>query len=376
MNISPTPFQPRVLVAPLDWGLGHATRCIPIIRTLLTNGATVWLAGDGKIGHLLKTEFPELSFLPLPGYGVTYGRTRMGTLAALAAQVPKLLYAIQQETRWLQQVVRDFKIDAVISDNRYGLHHPNVFSVFITHQLLIKTPLHRTNLLLQNLVYRYINRFDACWVPDAPGNDTLAGMLSHPQKLPAVPVTYLGPLSRFSYTMPELTHYLLTLLSGPEPQRTILEEKLLHQAKLFQNPILLVRGLPGAVGVPKVPYHITIVNHLPAPTLQKAIAGAQFVISRCGHSTVMDLMILQKKCIFIPTPMQTEQEYLAQHLMQQNFALAIPQQKFVLRNAVALADSFPYRFPVVEKTDALKRAVTDLLQQCALKKEGQLQNTK
>ena len=376
MNISPTPHQPRVLVAPLDWGLGHATRCIPIIRTLLTKGATVWLAGDGKVGYLLKTEFPELSFLSLPGYGITYGHTRMGTLAALATQVPKLLRAIQQETRWLQQVVIDHKIDAVISDNRYGLHHLDVFSVFITHQLLIKTPLQRADLLLQKWAYRYINRFDACWVPDALGNDTLAGILAHPKKLPTVPVTYLGPLSRFNYAMPALTHYILILLSGPEPQRTILEEKLLQQAKLFQNPILLVRGLPGAVGVPKVPYHITIVNHLPTSTLQKAIAGAQFVISRCGYSTVMDLMILQKKCIFIPTPMQTEQEYLAQHLMQQNFALAIPQQKFVLKNAVALADSFPYRFPVVEKGNALQHAVTDLLQQCSLKKEGQLQNRK
>jgi UDP-N-acetylglucosamine:LPS N-acetylglucosamine transferase len=134
-----------------------------------------------------------------------------------------------------------------------------------------------------------------------------------------------------------------------------------------------VRGLPGTIGVPKVPYHITIVNHLPTATLQKAIAGAQFVISRCGYSTVMDLVTLQKKCIFIPTPMQTEQEYLARHLMQQNFALAIPQQKFVLKNAVELATTFPYRFPEVEKTDALQQAVTDLLQQCVLKKQAAAQ---
>lgn len=355
--------KPRILVAPLDWGLGHAARCIPLIRALLTSGAGVWLAGDGKIALLLKTEFPELPFLPLPGYNIQYGKTEAGTFAALFRQLPKLRRAIKQEQKWLQTAVATHKIDAIISDNRYGLHHPQIYSVFITHQLLIKTPMRRMDLLLQKLVYRYINQFDACWVPDAEGAVNLAGALSHPKKLPQIPVTYLGLLSRFTYSGPVLTHYVLILLSGPEPQRTLLEEKLLQQAKLFKNPILFVRGLPGNTGLPTVPYHVVITNHLPTATLQKAVAGAQFVVSRCGYSTVMDMMVLQKKCIFIPTPAQTEQEYLAQHLMKNNVALCIPQQGFRLQNAVDLAASFPYTFPEIEKTDALQRAVVALLQQ-------------
>lgn len=363
MNMALPSRKPRILVAPLDWGLGHATRCIPVIHTLLKNGAEVWLAGDGKIAHLLKTEFPGLPLLPLPGYGITYGKTKIRTFTALLGQLPKLMRAIKQETLWLQQVVAEYGIAGVISDNRYGLHHPAIYSVFITHQLLVKTPLSRADLWVQKKLYRHINQFNACWVPDAEGAENLAGELAHPKKVPAVPLTYIGWLSRFTGTAPVLTHYVLILLSGPEPQRTVLEERLPQQIQLFQNPILIVRGLPGETGLPKVPYHVTIINHLPASILQKAIESAQFVISRCGYSTVMDMMTLQKKCIFIPTPMQTEQEYLARYLMSKNLALCIPQQKFTLKSAVALAETFPYRFPELEKTDALQTAVEHLLQQ-------------
>jgi UDP-N-acetylglucosamine transferase subunit ALG13 len=373
MTLAQTPVKPRILVAPLDWGLGHATRCIPVIRYLITRGADVWLAGDGKIATLLKLEFPGLPFLSLPGYAVQYGKTPAGTMLALIRQTPKLLRIIKQEHAWLQAVVAAHNFNAVLSDNRYGLHHPGVYSVFMTHQLLVKTGTRATDVLLQKALYRYINQFDACWVPDAAGTVTLAGALSHPQKQLQIPVTYLGVLSRFSLGDAVLEHYVLVLLSGPEPQRTVLEAKILQQAQLFQTPMLVVRGLPGTTGLPKVPYHVTIVNHLPAATLQKAIAGAQYVISRCGYSTVMELMMLQKKCIFIPTPMQTEQGYLAQHLMQQNAALCIPQQKLQLKNALELAAAFPYRLPELEKTDALEQAVDALLAVLEQKQMGRLQ---
>jgi UDP-N-acetylglucosamine transferase subunit ALG13 len=363
MTPLPASAKPRILVAPLDWGLGHATRCIPVIRSLLTNGAEVLLAGEGKTETLLRTEFPELRFLNLPGYRIRYGKSAVGTFTALVRQVPKLLRAIAFETAWLETTVKEYRIKAVISDNRYGLHHPQVLSVLITHQLLVKTPLHRTDVLLQPLIYRFINRFGACWVPDEADAPGLAGVLSHPQKKPAIPVTYIGPMSRFTPTEPVLPHYLLVLLSGPEPQRTLLEERILQHAQFFKNPMLVVRGLPGHTGLPKVPYHVTITNHLPTATLQQAIESAQFVISRCGYSTVMDMMALQKKCIFIPTPAQTEQVYLAQHLMKSNQALCIPQNKFKLGTAVERAATFPYRFPAVEKKEALQTAVEALLQQ-------------
>ena len=356
--------QPTVLVAPLDWGLGHATRCIPIIRQLLQRGCTVYIAAEGKIEHLLRTEFPQLPFLPLQGYRVRYATTGWGLAATMLGQLPRLLKKIKEERTWLQQTVNRYGIDAVISDNRYGLHHPGVFSVLITHQLQVQTPWGKVgNALVQRLLYPYINRFDACWVPDYAAAPGLGGALSHPAKLPRTPVTYTGPLSRFDAATEPLQHYILVLLSGPEPQRTLLEQKLLAQAKAFGQPVLFVRGLPGTVGLPQVPYHINIVNHLSANAMQQALEGAQFVIARTGYTTVMELMALRKRGILIPTPGQTEQQYLARLLMQQNRALCIAQHKFDLEKAVLLAKNFAYQFPHEAENNALHEAIDHLLAQ-------------
>jgi len=356
--------QPRILVAPLDWGLGHATRCIPIIRQLLQRGCYVLVGAEGAAEHLLRTEFPQLHFLPLPGYRVRYAKTGLGLAAALAQQVPRLLKSIKAENAWLQKKVEQYEIDAVISDNRYGLHHPAVISVLITHQLQIQTPLGRLgNQLLQRFHYKYINRFNACWVPDYEAAPGLAGALSHPDKKPAVPLTYLGSLSRFGNVVDHLQHYVLVMLSGPEPQRTLLEQQLLAQLKSYGKPVLFVRGLPGTVGLPPVPYHVNIMNHLGASALQQALEGAQLVIARAGYSTVMELMALQKKSILIPTPGQTEQQYLAKHLMKHKYALCLPQKGFNLSTAVQQEQQFQYAFPdAAPDQNALTLAVDALME--------------
>lgn len=336
--------SPKILVAPLDWGLGHATRCIPIIRELLAQNCHVVLAGEGKNKALLQREFPHLSFLDLPGYGIEYASSGWGLTAKIVAQIPKILSAIKQEQAWLQKVVADEKIDAVISDNRYGLYHENIRSVFITHQLCIKAPLAFAETILQKINYQYINEFDECWVPDTAGENNLAGILSHPEDLPGIPVRYLGVLSRFHGTESNLDQdYLLLLLSGPEPQRSLLENNLLDELKDYTKPIVLVRGLPETNESLEAAQNVTVFSHLPALELEQKIKGASLVISRCGYSTVMDLAVLKKKSILIPTPGQTEQEYLAKHLMQKNFAFCVEQKKFKLKKVVELAASFPYQ---------------------------------
>lgn len=364
---------PRILVAPLDWGLGHATRCIPLIRLLLQRGCYVLVAAEGAVEHLLRSEFPQLHYLPLQGYRVRYAKTGAGLLKAMAQQLPRLLKSIKAENIWLQKIVQQYDIDAVISDNRYGLHHSSVYTVLITHQLQVQTPLgkfgHR---FLQRFIYQYINRFSACWVPDYEAAPGLAGALSHPQKMPAVPVTYLGPLSRFSAGVDSLQHYVLVLLSGPEPQRTLLEQQLLAQVKSFGAPVLFVRGLPGTVGLPAVPYNVNIMNHLSANAMQQALEGAQFVIARTGYSTVMELMALHKKSILIPTPGQTEQQYLAKHLMQHNYALCLLQKGFDMGKAVSLAQHFNYQYPQAGDSQQLADAVDALLQHLATNPKANL----
>ncbi len=360
--------SPKILVAPLDWGLGHATRCIPIIKELIQGNCTVLIAASGKIKTLLEAEFPTLRFLFLPGYNIEYAASGWGLAAKIVVQIPKLLSAIQEEHDWLKKIVEEEKIDAVVSDNRYGLYHHKIKSVFITHQLLIKAPVKLAEDILQEINYRYINRFDECWVPDAEGENNLAGILSHPSLMPEIPVHYLGTLSRFGNNEKEIeSDYLLILLSGPEPQRSLLEKSLLEDLKEYKKQVMFVRGLPGDENILQLPGNIAAFNHLSAAELEEKIKSASLVIARCGYSTVMDLAALKKRSILIPTPGQTEQQYLAEHLMEKNFALCIPQKKFKLKNALELAESFNYHFND-EQPNNLKETIKNLIKKIKSKK--------
>ena len=215
--------QPHILIAPLNWGLGHAVRCMPIINTFLEQGAKVTLASDGDSLHLLKAEYPELRCLELPAYNINYKTANM--FANIAPQVPKILKAIRLERQLLKPIISEYKIDAIISDNRYGLHSPLVPSVFMTHQLNILVP----NRLVQAWVTwsnkRYISKFDACWVPDFEQAPTLGGKISDGKDWGSV--SYLGLLSRMKYEKKELLYDVIAVLSGPEPQRSIFEQKII-----------------------------------------------------------------------------------------------------------------------------------------------------
>lgn len=348
-------MKKKILVAPLDWGLGHATRCIPIIRELLLQNYDVYIAGDSNIKSLLKKEFPHLPFLNLPGYKVQYSKKKWLLPFTIFFQMPKIIKAIHYENAWLNQMVLQYQIDAVISDNRFGLHHKYIKTVFITHQLYIVTPMHWSDKLLQQINYRFINKFSECWIPDCKAQPNLAGALSHPAIKPQIPLQYIGPLSRFAPLDNETENYYLILLSGPEPQRSILEKKLLLQLNDLDQPVIFVRGLPGEDNLPKVRPHITLYNHLPASELQHVVSKALLVISRCGYSTVMDLMALGKKSILIPTPGQTEQEYLGTYLMKQGLALSFSQNTFQLKAALSLMESFPFQLNKINFNNSLLR---------------------
>lgn len=351
-------FQPVVLVSPMDWGLGHATRCIPLIHELLQQNYRVILAASGAGKTVLKAEFPQLEVLSIPSYEIEYAATGWGLTVKIVAQIPKLLSAIKREQEWLKKVVEEKRISAVISDNRYGLYHPGIRSVFITHQLRIQAPVSLAEDVLQAINYRYIQQFDECWVPDAAGEDNLAGALSHPVTMPDVPVHYIGPQTRFSVqSQATVGSYLLLLLSGPEPQRSLLENRLLQDLEDYTEPVVLVRGLPGAARNISVASNVTVYHHLPAAELEKISLGASLVIARCGYSTVMDLVALKKRSILIPTPGQTEQEYLAAHLMKNNIAFCVAQKKFSLRKVLSLAAAFRYRPFAAEEENLLSERV-------------------
>ncbi|HVF81916.1 MAG TPA: hypothetical protein VM884_08280, partial [Flavisolibacter sp.] len=265
---------PKVLVAPLDWGLGHATRCIPIIRALLSAGCKVILAGDSKVKAVLQPEFPLLRFLHLPGYQIQYASTSWGLPFKIVAQIPRLLSVIKKEEQWLNKIVEEEGLNAVISDNRYGLRHSKIKSIFITHQLLIKVPVKVAEELLQQFNYLYINRFDDCWVPDGEEEIALAAALSHPVKKPAVPLQYVGALSRFTWKEGRKEKHLLIILSGPEPQRTLLEKIVVNDLKNYTAPVVLVRGLPQTTEKISVAANIVVYNHLPSIDLEEKMLEA------------------------------------------------------------------------------------------------------
>ncbi|HLG38314.1 MAG TPA: hypothetical protein VI461_01560, partial [Chitinophagaceae bacterium] len=257
----------RILVAPLDWGLGHATRCIPIINELLRQDCDVWLAGEGAQKILLKQEFPELSFLDLPGYRVKYSRSAAAMIWNMFSQGSKILGAISYENKWLKKTMKEHGFDAVISDNRYGLYHKDIPCIFITHQLVIKSPLGKwSERILQKINYKYIQRFTECWVPDAAEEKNLAGELSHPEKKPGTILKYIGAVSRFEKISnlssgSSENDDLLIILSGPEPQRTILENKIIRDIAHYPGRATVVRGLPGGANLIPSTNQIKFYNH-------------------------------------------------------------------------------------------------------------------
>ena len=355
----------RILVAPLDWGLGHTTRCIPIIYELLNNGVQVLLAGNEVQKNILLNEFPTCTFLSLKGYNVSYGRSTSGFVWKMTRQLPAIQSAIRYENNWLDDVVSEYQIDGVISDNRFGLYHSNVPSVFITHQLQIKTGLGQYSDKLARLInYRFINKFSQCWVPDFSGSKNLAGTLSHPDKMPRIVCRYIGSLSRMSYQKQEQKNgKILIVLSGPEPQRSIFEQQIFDQLANFKGAVTIVRGLPlstDAVSLQNAIVH----NHLSKEKLQAEMLAADGIICRSGYSSVMDINALKIKAVLVPTPGQTEQEYLGKYLQENGFAVSFSQQNFQLNTAVEAFKAFSYNGFLSPSPELLVNAVADFIALC------------
>lgn len=346
----------RILVIPLDWGLGHATRCIPLIRELRLAGLEVLAAAEGRHAALLAQEFPGMEILPLRGYRITYSRKGKQFAYRILEQVPRILSSVRRENRWLAKTVIQHRIGAVISDNRFGLYHPGIPTVILSHQLLIKTPFGGgMDRFLRRINYHYIQKFSECWVPDFQGPLNLGGDLSHPEPLPRN-ARYLGAWSRFEPLEGLARPYkLLALISGPEPQRTMLESLLTPQILELNLPALIVRGKPGDTDRQQLSSQVEQVSHLGSRELNEAIQSCELVISRSGYTTLMDLVKLKKKAILIPTPGQTEQEYLGSYLLGRGVFLSLPQEDFRLAGALEQARNFPFRNPICgESMEAYK----------------------
>ena len=327
-------MKKNILIAPLNWGLGHATRCIPIIKALENNGFEPVIASDGVALDLLKKEFPHLIFFELPSYDVTYAIDGKNFKWKLLSQIPKIIKAIRSEKRVVAKIVSNYSIDGIISDNRLGVFSKKVPSVFITHQLNVLSG--KTSWLSSKLHLNYIKKFTVCWIPDTNSFPNLSGKLGHLSK-PLKSSINIGPLSRLSKKDLPKKYDLMVLLSGPEPQRTILEEKLIEELKEYTKETLFIKGIIEKEQVISKKGNITFYNFMASEAMETSINESEIILCRSGYTTIMDLAKLKKKAFLIPTPGQFEQEYLAKKYKKEGLAPSCSQENFTIQKLDKIA---------------------------------------
>jgi predicted glycosyltransferase len=326
----------NILICPLNWGLGHASRCIPIIKILNQAGHNIVIAASGAAFTLLKNTFPENVCIRFDDYDIRYSKGKH-LVRKIIFQSPKILFRIIREHHKLNAIIKLNKIDTVISDNRFGLWTKSARTIYITHQLFIKTP--KGNAFLENLLKKihgyFIEKYDVCWIPDLPGDFKLSGELSGKFSVPKN-ARFIGLLSDFSAAIPSapINYEICAVISGPEPQRTYFQDILLGQLKDSGKKAVVILGLPSDCASKATEKNITIFNYLPPSEIQKYVMRSEFVVARSGYSTIMDLAATGKKAILVPTPGQTEQEYLAKYLSVKKIFYACKQDELNLNEAI------------------------------------------
>ena len=319
----------NILVAPLNWGLGHATRCIPIIQALLELNFNVILASDGAALNLLRKEFPHLLALELPSYNIVYPKNGADFKWKMLKNTPALFDAVVLEKKIIKKWVKEYKLSGIISDNRLGVLSKKIPSVFMTHQVNV---LSGSTTWASGWLHRLvISRFTECWIPDVSSTINLSGKLGHLEE-PGFDVQFIGPLSRLEKKVFPQVYDLMVLLSGPEPQRTIFEEILRKEVLSYTGKVIFIRGTIEDKQEMHQEDNITFYNYMTTQQLEQAFNESNLVLCRSGYTTIMDLSKLEKKAFFIPTPGQYEQEYLAKKMKKDGFAPFSKQDNFKIED--------------------------------------------
>lgn len=322
----------RILVAPLNWGLGHVARCIPLIQSLQRMGTEVFLASDGGALRLLKAEFPQLPAFKLPSYRIRYESPNM--VRNIAWQLPRILYAVRTEQWATEKLVAEHGIQGIISDNRYGCFSRNANSVILSHQLHLRVPNRFLEWTANGVLRRALGKFDAIWAPDVAEEPSLSGELSHAPSKVHPQMRFIGPLSRLYADQVDPEYDVAVVLSGPEPQRTYLEQRLLEQAMLLPQKFIFIQGKTHAKEHYYVAENVEVVSYLTSKELNEILLASEVIVCRSGYSSIMDLAALSKKALLIPTPGQTEQEYLAEYFAQKNIFLVQKQEEIDLETGL------------------------------------------
>lgn len=322
----------NILICPLEWGLGHAARMIPLARKLGEMGNNIFIGAGEEHLSLFRNELPGLTYISFPGFRPSYSRNFPSWLVMLC-KIPLLIYHIIREHSELKRIVRENSIDIVISDNRFGLWNKDVTTVYVTHMLRVPCPKpFRFAEIIGIVIHRaIIMKYDHCFIPDLPGETNVSGRLSHGLRLPSNAM-YIGLLSRFSGTLPAVSgsfgyRHNTVILSGPEPQRGILKQKLESLFRAKEPATIFLCGRPGHGSETTREGSFIYYDHLDGPMMSEALLSSDCIISRSGYTTVMELISLGCTALIIPTPGQTEQEYLAGYLEEKGWFSTVSQKK-------------------------------------------------
>ena len=333
MTLSST--NKTILIAPLNWGLGHATRCIPIIKALQENNYIPIIASDGIALELLQKEFPYIKTLKLPSYEIEYAKNGKNFKWKLLKNFPKMIKAIWKEKKKVKKWVKKYGIEGVISDNRLGVFSKKVPSVFITHQLNVMTG--NTTWITSKLHQQIIKKYNQCWIPDVEESPNLSGKLGHIEN-PDFEIKYLGSLSRMHKLVIPKQFDLMIILSGPEPQRGFLEEKLKKEVNHYKGTVVFIKGIVEKEQKKEQIENVTYYNFMNTRQLEQTFNESEVVLCRSGYTTIMDLAKLEKKAFFIPTPGQYEQEYLAKKLEKEGLVPYANQDDFRMEDILKVND--------------------------------------
>ena len=334
----------NILVAPLNWGLGHASRCIPIIRELEKHNFNPIIASDGPALSLLKKEFPHVLHLELPSYQIEYSVKEANFKWKFLKNSPKIISAIVSEKKLIKRWCIEYNLKGIISDNRLGVFNNKIPSVIITHQLKVLSG--NTTFFSTKIHQFFIKNFAECWVPDFKSNVNFSGNLGHLRNS-NLNIHYIGTLSRLEKQEIPIKYDLMVLLSGPEPQRTILEDKLFIELKKFHKRVIFIRGIVDEKQETEQKNNITVVNFMTSRELETAMNQSEKILCRSGYTSIMDLIQLGKKAFFIPTPGQFEQEYLAKKMKRGGILPYSKQCDFKIEKIIEL--DFYSGFPSVSE---------------------------
>jgi len=332
-----------ILVAALNWGIGHATRDMPIINRLLERGCKVILASDGAAASVWKREYPQLTVLELPSWNITYQR-KGSFILKMATRAPGILKAIWEERAVVRDIVEKYDVDGIISDNRFGCWHRDLPTVFITHQIDMKMSkyLRWAEPFLYLFNKSQIKKYNEVWVPDFAGNVNLTGSLSHNHK-PIKNIKYIQPVSRFMDVwdgkFPEPKYDVAAVISGVEPQRTMFEEALIEQMMALTDlKVILVQGRSDRNEEKELRSGFTLRSFMATEELMNTFLQSKYIICRSGYSTILDLAVLKQTALMVPTPGQTEQVYLGKWLGKKNLIVAQDQRRFNIAQSMALLE--------------------------------------